>query len=69
MLRMSTALRTTARKPAARKDLARHRRSAVGNDQVDVARRRNHAGGVERIVALMQYHLADPAQPAQLRWP
>ena len=38
-------------------DFARHRGGAVGDDEVDVARRRDHPGGIEGGAALVQRHL------------
>ena len=48
-----------------RKYLARPRGEPVGDDDVDIARGLDQAGGVERVVRLVQLHLRDGLQPLQ----
>ena len=48
-----------------RKYLARPRRHAVGDDDLDIARGLDQGGGIERIVALMQLDVGHGAQAAQ----
>ena len=45
---------TTARPGQAGEDFARHRRGAVGDDQIDAAGRCDQSFGIERRVALVQ---------------
>ena len=66
MLRISTAQRTKARKfRQRRKYLARSRGEPVGDDDIDIARGLDQAGGIERIVRFMQLYLRDGLQPLQ----
>ena len=52
-----------------RKYLARSGGEPVGDDDIDVMRGLDQAGGVKRVVRFMQFHLRDGLQPVRLRAP
>jgi hypothetical protein len=69
MLRISTAQRTKARSFGSRGKISPAPREPVGHDDLDIARGRDQAGGIERIVALMQLAPRDGCKPLRLRSP